>query len=45
MPAPNPTPGVGGPPISSTSPSYRPPPVIVEFWFSRGPTNSKVVRV
>ena len=26
IPAPNPTPGVGGPPISSTRPSYRPPP-------------------
>src|SRR2546427_821239 len=29
MPAPKPIPGVGGPPISSMSPSYRPPPRLV----------------
>ena len=45
MPAPKPMPGVGGPPIASISPSYRPPPTIDELTFSSGPTNSKVVRV
>jgi len=36
---------IGGPPIASTSPSYRPPPQIVELAFSSGPMNSNVVRV
>ena len=45
MPAPKPMPGVGGPPISSMSPSYRPPPQIVSFAPIASSLNSNVVRV